>query len=164
MESSQEKKFSFFVAIEECKKKIAPMCDQLVLRTPKQRWRNCTTMNQSTLMNRFVNQFLTATIVLSAPVLLAATSRRTTLRRKLRLRRHNLGAKRRAPLEVRIGLPGFLSSMSGGFGVKGIDFPLNVSFSELLPHINSIPLAASAYVRYNRWEIFGDGTVPRARR
>src|SRR5438128_9288263 len=37
------------------------------------RWRNHTTMNQSILMNRFVNQALIAMILFSAPVLLAGT-------------------------------------------------------------------------------------------
>ena len=113
-------------------------------------------MNQSTLTNRIVNRFLIATILLSAPVLLAGPETYD-------------GSKEApppppqpwcetpAPLEIRIGLPGWLSSMSGDFGVKGIVAPLDVTFSELLPHIDAVPVVLSAYVRYNRWEIFGDG-------
>ena len=114
-------------------------------------------MKHSTLINRFVKQFLIATSLLSAPVLLAGPETYDTSKEAPPPPEVQPWCQTPAPLEVRVGLPGFLSSMSGGFGVKGIDFPLNVSFSELLPHINTIPLAASAYVRYNRWEIFGDG-------
>ncbi len=114
-------------------------------------------MNQSTLVNRFVNQFLIAALLLSAPVLLAGPEAYDTSKEAPPPPVVQPWCETPAPLEVRIGLPGFISSLGGGFGVKGIDLPLDVSFSELLPHINTIPLVLSAYVRYHRWEIFGDG-------
>jgi hypothetical protein len=113
-------------------------------------------MNQSTLINRFLNQFLIAALLVSAPVLLAGPETYDTSK-EAPPPPPQPWCETPAPLEVRIGLPGFLSSLGGGFGVKGIDLPLDVSISELLPHINQIPLVLSAYVRYHRWEIFGDG-------
>ena len=61
------------------------------------------------------------------------------------------------PWEVRIALPGWGSKLSGDFGVKGIVAPLDISFDTLLRHLDQVPIVASAYARYGRWEIFGDG-------
>ncbi|HEY8715841.1 MAG TPA: hypothetical protein VIM00_10710 [Candidatus Acidoferrum sp.] len=61
-----------------------------------------------------------------------------------------------AQVEVRIGLPGWLSGLSGDFGVRGILSPLDVGFTDILQRLDAI-FALSAYVRYNRWEFFGDG-------
>jgi hypothetical protein len=64
--------------------------------------------------------------------------------------------------EIRIALPGWGSALSGDFGVKGIVAPLDVSFDTLLRHLDTIPLVLSAYARYQRWEIFGDGEYVQA--
>jgi hypothetical protein len=60
-------------------------------------------------------------------------------------------------LEFRVGIPGWLSAMSGDFGVKGVVAPLDVTFTEILRHMEHIPIVLSAYARYGRWELFGDG-------
>src|SRR6266705_2703843 len=103
-------------------------------------------MNQSTLMNGFVKRLLIVAVLFSGRFLFAGPEAYDTSKEEPP-----------APLEVRIGLPGFLSSLGGGFGVKGLDLPLDVSVDTLVRHINRVPLALSAYVRYQRWEIFGDG-------
>ena len=47
--------------------------------------------------------------------------------------------------------------MSGDFGVRGIVSPLDVKFTDILERLDQIPIVLSAYVRYHRWEFFGDG-------
>lgn len=59
--------------------------------------------------------------------------------------------------EVRAGLPGWLSRINGDFGVKGVVAPITIDFTEILTHMDAIPVVLSAYARYGRWEIFGDG-------
>jgi len=106
-------------------------------------------------MNRFVNQFLFATIVLSAPVLFAGPE--------------SYDISKEAPpppqpwcetpatLEIRIGVPGWLAGVSGNSGVKGVVTDVDVSFDQLLTHLTHVPLSLSVDVRYQRWEFFGDG-------
>lgn len=61
------------------------------------------------------------------------------------------------PFELRIGLPGFLSGLSGDFGVKGVVAPLDVSVATLLKHLDAVPITLSASLRYQRWEFMADG-------
>jgi hypothetical protein len=109
-------------------------------------------MNQS--INRLGNQFLIATIVLSAPVLAGPEPYDTS---KEAPPPPVSWCETPPPLEIRIGIPGWISKLEGDFGVKGIVAPLDVSFDELLRHMDAIPVVLSAYVRYHRWEFFGDG-------
>ena len=109
-------------------------------------------MNQS--INRLGNQFLIATIVLSAPVLAGPEPYDTS---KEAPPPPVSWCETPPPLEIRIGIPGWVSKLEGDFGVKGIVAPLDVSFDELLRHMDAIPVVLSAYVRYHRWEFFGDG-------
>jgi hypothetical protein len=46
-------------------------------------------------------------------------------------------------LEIRIGAPGWLAGISG--------------FSELFRHLTHVPIVLSAELRYQRWELYGDG-------
>jgi hypothetical protein len=62
-----------------------------------------------------------------------------------------------APLEIRIGIPGWMAGLSGDVGVKGVVTSVDVGFEELFDHLTHVPLALSADVRYQRWEFFGDG-------
>jgi opacity protein-like surface antigen len=59
--------------------------------------------------------------------------------------------------QVRIGLPAWLAGLSGESGVKGVVDAVDVSFDSLLSHLTHVPVALSADVRYQRWEIFGFG-------
>ena len=59
--------------------------------------------------------------------------------------------------EVRLGLPGWLSSMSGDTGVKGVVADVDIPFHKLLDHLEHIPLVLSIDARYRQWEFFGDG-------
>jgi len=118
---------------------------------------NRTTMNQSTLMNRFVNQFFTATIFLSAPVLLAGPEAYDTSKEAPPPPVVQPWCETPAPLEIRIGVPGWMAGVSGDTGVKGVVSSTDVSFDQLLRHLTHVPIALSVDIRYQRWELFGDG-------
>lgn len=59
--------------------------------------------------------------------------------------------------DLRVGIPGWLSGISGESGIRGLVDSSDVSFSELFNHLTHVPLALSADFRYKRWELFGDG-------
>lgn len=59
--------------------------------------------------------------------------------------------------EIRIGAPGWLAGISGNSGVKGVVASSDVSFDQLLSHLTHVPIVLSAELRYQRWELFGDG-------
>jgi hypothetical protein len=111
-------------------------------------------MNRSTLISWFVWQFLLATIFLPASIVLAGTE---SYDAKSTAPIQAQAGETPAALEVRIGIPGWASGMSGDFGVRGIVSPLDVKFTDILNRLDQIPIVLSAYVRYNRWEFFGDG-------
>jgi hypothetical protein len=106
-------------------------------------------------INRLVNQFVIATIFLSAPILLAGPEPYDTS--KEAPPPPISWCETPTPLEIRIGIPGWISKLEGDFGVKGIVAPLDVSFDKLLRNMDAVPVVLSAYVRYHRWEFFGDG-------
>jgi hypothetical protein len=54
-------------------------------------------------------------------------------------------------------LPGFVSAISGDFGVKGVAANLDLSIDKVVSHINELPIALSVSARYHRWEFFADG-------
>jgi opacity protein-like surface antigen len=112
-------------------------------------------MNQSTLMDRFVDQFLIATIFLSAPVLLAGPEPYDTS--KEAPPPPVSWCETPAPLEIRIGIPGWMAGLSGDTGVKGLVSSPDVSFDQLLRHLTHVPIVLSADIRYHRWEFFGEG-------
>jgi opacity protein-like surface antigen len=106
-------------------------------------------------MNRFVNQFLFATIALSTPLVFAGPepydiSKEAPLPPQP-------WCETPATLEIRIGVPGWLAGVSGNSGVKGVVTDVDVSFDQLLTHLTHVPLSLSVDVRYQRWEFFGDG-------
>jgi opacity protein-like surface antigen len=123
---------------------------------PHNRWRNRITMKQSTLMSRFVNRLLIATIFLSAPVLLAGPEIYEDSK-SIPPPEIQPWCETPAPLEIRIGIPGWISRLEGDFGVKGLAAPLDIGFDTLLKHLDEVPVVLSGYVRYHRWELFGDG-------
>ena len=110
--------------------------------------------NSSILINRFLYQFLLATILLPASIVLAGTE---SYDAKSAAPIQAQACETPAPLEVRIGIPGWITGMSGDFGVRGIVSPLDVKFTDILERLDQIPIVLSAYVRYHRWEFFGDG-------
>lgn len=61
------------------------------------------------------------------------------------------------PLEIRVGIPGWMAGLSGNAGVKGVVSSPDVSFDQLLRHLTHVPIVLSADIRYQRWEFFGDG-------
>src|SRR5215475_6019922 len=61
------------------------------------------------------------------------------------------------PFEIRIGMPGWLSGVSGDAGVKGVVGSVDVPFHAILDHLTHVPISLSMDIRYQRWEIFGSG-------
>ena len=61
------------------------------------------------------------------------------------------------PWEIRIGAPGFMLGVSGNTGIKGVVTSPDISFDQIFSHLTHVPLVLSADIRYQRWEIFGDG-------
>src|SRR6266480_6306036 len=118
-------------------------------------WRNRITMNHSTLINRIVSRFLIATIFLSAPILLAGPEPYDTS--KEAPPPPISWCETPSPLEIRIGVPGWMAGLSGDTGVKGVVSSVDVSFDQLLRHLTHVPIVLSADIRYHRWELFGDG-------
>ena len=106
-------------------------------------------------MNRFVNQFLIATIVLSTPVF--AGSEEYDISKGTPHPPPQPWCETPPTLEIRIGAPGWLAGVSGNSGVKGVVASPDVSFDQLLTHLTHVPIVLSADIRYKRWEIFGDG-------
>jgi opacity protein-like surface antigen len=101
-----------------------------------------------------------ATIVLSAPVLLAGTETYEDPKDGKEIVPPPLiqpWCETPSPLEIRVGIPGWLAGVSGDAGVKGIVGSVDVPFHNLFDHLTHVPLTLSADVRYKRWEIFGDG-------
>src|SRR5262249_42563498 len=47
------------------------------------------------------------------------------------------------PWEIKIGLPGWLSGISGDTGVKGVVTNIDVSFDQLLRHLTHVPIVLS---------------------
>jgi hypothetical protein len=116
-------------------------------------------MNQSTSINRFVNQFLIATIFVSTPILLAGTEGYEDPKdgKSVLPPEVQPWCETPSPLEIRIGIPGWIAGISGDTGVKGVVTSPDVSFDELFRHLTHVPIVLSADIRYQRWEFFGDG-------
>jgi hypothetical protein len=141
--------------------KDCPTRGELVFlaRANKTAGETVTNMNQSTSINRFVNQFLIATIFFSAPVLLAGTERYEDPKdsKVVLPPEKQPWCETPAPLEIRIGIPGWIAGLSGDVGVKGVISSPDISFHELFDHLTHVPIVLSADIRYQRWEFFGDG-------
>jgi hypothetical protein len=58
--------------------------------------------------------------------------------------------------EFRIGIPGWMPSLSGDFGVRGLVSDQDVKFSDIFKRLDMIAVG-SLYARYHRWEVFADG-------
>ena len=116
-------------------------------------------MNQSTLISRVVNQFLIATILLSARVLFAGPETYDDSKdgKSVPLPKLQPWCETPAPFEIEIGVPGWMAGVSGDTGVKGVVNSVDVSFSQVLRRLTHVPLVLSADIRYQRWEVFGDG-------
>jgi len=117
-------------------------------------------MHQSTLMSRIINRFLVAAF-LSVPVPLVlgqtATDDPKDGKQVVPPPEIQPWCQTPSPLEIRIGIPGWLAGISGDAGVKGIVGSPDVAFHQLFDHLTHVPLALSVDIRYHRWELFGDG-------
>jgi len=120
-----------------------------------------TIMNQSTLINWIVSRFLIliATTFLAAPALLAGpeTLEDPNDSKTIPPAEIKPWCETPSPLEIRIGIPGWISGLSGDVGVKGVVSNIDIGFEELFKHLTHVPLVLSADIRYYRWEFFADG-------
>ena len=107
-------------------------------------------------MNRFVNQFLFTTIVLSAAAIFAGPQP-YDMSKEAPPPPPQTWCETPPTLEIRIGAPGWLAGVSGNSGVKGVVADPDVSFDQIFTHLTHVPLSLSVDVRYQRWEFFGDG-------
>src|SRR5207247_2709106 len=107
-------------------------------------------MNHSTLTNWAVSRFLIATIFLSAPILLAGSEPYDTS--KEAPPPPISWCETPSPLEIRIGVPGWMAGLSGDTGVKGVVSSVDVSFEQLLRHITDVRVVVSGVIRYKRCE------------
>ena len=89
-------------------------------------------------MNRFVNQFLVAAIVLSAPVVFAGPEP-YDISKEAPPPPPQPWCETPATLEIRIGVPGWLAGVSGNSGVKGVVTDVDVSFDQILTHLTHVP-------------------------
>ena len=58
--------------------------------------------------------------------------------------------------EVRIGIPGWVPTISGDYQIRGVTSSVDLDTLDSLDSIDAI-FVLSLYVRYDRWEFFGDG-------
>jgi hypothetical protein len=96
-----------------------------------------------------------ATIILSTPVLFAGSE--YDISKETPPPPPQPWCETPAPLEIRIGIPGWMAGLSGDVGVRGVVTSVDVGFEEVFDHLTHVPIALSADVRYQRWEFFGDG-------
>jgi hypothetical protein len=84
-------------------------------------------------MNRFVNQFLIATILLSAPVLLAGPEPYDTSKEA-----PPPTITQTEPWHFTIAVPGWMPGMTGTTGLHGIDADVDIDFGEILRNLDMI--------------------------
>jgi len=112
-------------------------------------------MNRSALIGQLACRFLLTTILLTASTVFSGTDasdKKSTPPPPL-----SQWCQTPGPVEIEIGIPGWMSGMSGDFTVRGILAPLDIKFIDLLKKLDEFPFVLAAYVRYNRWEFFADG-------
>jgi hypothetical protein len=113
------------------------------------------TMNRSILIPRLGYQWLLLTILLRATIVVAGTESYDY--KEAPAPTPQPWCETPATLEIRIGVPGWLAGVSGDTGVKGVVVSPDVSADKLFNHLTHVPIVLSADIRYQRWEIFGDG-------
>ena len=113
-------------------------------------------MSQSSLVKRFLERLLVATAFFLAPLLLAG-SEPYDVSKETPPPPPQPWCETPPTLEIRIGAPGWLAGISGDSGVIGLVDSSDVSFSQLFRHLTHVPIVLSVDLRYQRWELFGDG-------
>ncbi len=58
--------------------------------------------------------------------------------------------------EVRIGIPAWAPTITGDFGLRGVNSSVDLNSLDALSSLDGL-FVLSVYVRYQRWEVFGDG-------
>ena len=117
-------------------------------------------MNRRTLGRQFLYQFLATAFFLSPSLLLGGTEQYDS--KSVESSKENPPIEKSwcetpAPFEIRIGIPGWLASLSGDSGVKGIVSSTDVRIDQLVRHLTHFPIVLAGDIRYQRWEFFGDG-------
>src|SRR5207248_3740707 len=108
-------------------------------------------MNQSTLMNRFLNTFLRPAIRLSAPILLAGPGPYDVSKEMA----PPLTITQSEPWHFNLGMPGWLAGVSGDIGLHGITSDVDVGFDQIIRHVKGI-VSFSVDARYNRFGVYAD--------
>ena len=88
-------------------------------------------MNQSTLLNRLLNWLLVVTIILFAPLLVAGTE-------SYDYKEAAPAITQAEPWHLTISSPGWLASMNGTIGVRGVEADIDVPVTEILQHFDAI--------------------------
>ena len=103
-------------------------------------------MNQSTLIKWIISRFLIATTFLFAPALLAGPETLEDPKDSKTIPPAEIKpwCETPSPLEIRIGVPGWISGLSGDVGVKGVVSDIEVGFEELFDHLTHVPPCAVA--------------------
>ena len=61
-----------------------------------------------------------------------------------------------SPWEVRIGIPAWIPKISGDFTIRDVTSSVDINTLDSLDSLDGL-FVLSIYVRYQRWEVFGDG-------
>jgi len=102
-------------------------------------------------MNRFVNQFLIATLPLSGPVLLAGPEMYEASKEMA----PPPTITESAPWHFNFGMPGWLASVSGEVGLQGVNTDVDVGFDKIIRHTKGLA-SFSADVRSDRFGVYAD--------
>jgi len=102
-------------------------------------------------MNRFVNQFLIATLPLSGPVLLAGPEMYEASKEMA----PPPTITESAPWHFNFGMPGWLASFSGEVGLQGVNTDVDVGFDKIIRHTKGLA-SFSADVRSDRFGVYAD--------
>lgn len=63
--------------------------------------------------------------------------------------------------EVRVGIPGWAPTISGDYQIRGVTSSVDLNTLDSLDSLDAL-FVLSLYVRYDRWEFFGDGFYVKA--
>jgi hypothetical protein len=102
-------------------------------------------------MNQMVSRFLIATLLLSAPILLAGPETYDTSKEIA----PPPTITESEPWHFNLGMPGWLASVSGDIGLHGITSDVDVGFDKIIRHVKGIA-SFSADVRKGRFGVYAD--------
>src|ERR1044071_7244476 len=105
-------------------------------------------------MNRFVKYVIASVGVISATSLFAGSPDATDSKSLPVLEKQGSAAP--DDVEFRIGIPGWITGLTGDFGVRGVVADMDIGFGDIFNSLDMM-VAGSIYARYHRWEFSADG-------